>query len=868
MRASVIAMTLVLVVGLAFAGASDTDVPAENKVKLYYGTIGSDDYIWGTTSAPVQSDAWMLHSEMPASLMDNSAASNETHAYAFMGYNTAHPRVLARHAIGSTTWETLEQPPQELCNGNGAIVGDTIFYVSGYTYATDALVDTMWKYSISGDNWTSAPGPFTGTTYNWEPLVVACEGKVYCISGCNQPGASNPTREVYAYTPGAGWAAVAMMNQGSVFAGGWCYDGKIYVAGGNYNNSAITRTEFYDPALDSWIIDPATFPQTPYATWGCGSGVVGATGYVAGGVVGTALTDSVMYFDHNSNTWSVGTDGLILPVYRTAAAGNADGKAVVYGGSRGGFAPVDTCQYEQLATGNAHDVGPMSILVPGGIITPSTMQPKTRIKNFGENAESGFDVTFKIDSAGTEVYNETETFAGPIDPGATADVTFPNWTAVSGTYDLTTWTSLAGDENRSNDTMMGSTQVMEYTVTWTQSDTIEPDRVSRTAACEYMATDGWEVHVVGGNCFVHTSHPTDMIYDVAAGTWSNGLTHPGGTFGVHNHDAVAIGDVIWCGGGSAGSAYYNNLTKLDLGGGTWTMAAAMPQSNLLYYEMCADPDGGKVYCFGGSPSGGNPTQAAFAFDPSTSQWTTLAPMPAVRRNPMATYVAPDTIYVIGGMSTSAYTNTQGSVWKYSISGNDWTDMGADSLPDAIGWGKAVTYDDGFDQRIYIVGGYRRGTITNVCWRYDVASGSWSSDRNLLVPTRSHGTCITEGVMWVAGGYGSAGILPHMQRGEIVPLGVSEGKNPTAQPTTTTQTFVRDLGRISYVVPSAGRVNLSVYDINGSLVKTLEDGVLEAGRRTTTWNRTANNGSRVASGTYFYRLTVGDKVSSAKAVVVD
>jgi len=869
MRASVMAMTLVLVVGFAFAGASDTDLPAENRVKLYYGTIGSDDYIWGTTSVPVQTDAWMYHSEMPASLMDVSAAATETHGYVFFGYNTAHPRVLARHAVGSTTWETLAQPPQELCNGNGAIVDDTIFYVSGYTYGEDALVDTLWKYSISGDDWTSAPGPFTGTTYNWEPLVVACEGKVYSISGCNQPGATNPTREVYAYTPGAGWARVADMNQGSVFAAGWCYDGKIYVAGGNYNGSGITRTEFYDPVADTWIIDASTFPQLPYATWGPAGGVVGATGYVAGGVVGSALTDSVAYFDHNTNTWSVGTEGLILPVYRTAGAGNADGKAVVYGGSMGGFTPCDTVQYEQLATGNAHDVGPLGIVAPGAIITPGPVQPTTRIKNYGENAEGGFDVTFKIDSAGTEVYNETQTFTGPIDPGATENVTFPSWTAVGGTYDLTTWTSLSNDENRSNDTMMGRSTVMRYTVEWENKSPIVPCPVSRCGAAAIMETDDWKVHVICGNCQTHTSHPNDEIYDVSTNSWSTGLTHPaGGGMGVHNHDAVETGDVIWVGGGSSGSsAYYNNLTKLDIGGGSWTSATAMPQSNLLYYELCAYPDSGWVYCFGGSPSGGNPTQACFKYDPGTNQWTPMTQMPEPRRNPMAVYVPPDTIYVIGGMSTSGYTDTRGTVWKYSVMGNTWTNMGADSMADNLGWGKAELFDDGFDQRIYILGGYRRGTITNVCWRYDLASGTWSDDRNMLASTRSHGAAITQGVMWVTGGFG-AGILNNMQEGTITGVGIGEGKRPAQQPTASTQTFVRDLGRVNYVVGSTGRVNLSVYDINGSLVRTLVDGVIEAGRRTATWNRTDNNGSRVASGTYFYRLTVGDKVSSTKAVVVD
>jgi hypothetical protein len=80
--------------------------------------------------------------------------------------------------------------------------------------------------------------------------------------------------------------------------------------------------------------------------------------------------------------------------------------------------------------------------------------------------------------------------------------------------------------------------------------------------------------------------------------------------------------------------------------------------------------------------------------------------------------------------------------------------------------------------------------------------------------------------------------------------------------------VRNSAQISYYVAQRSGVTLGVYDVAGKLVKSLANGTFEPGVRTTTWNRTADNGSRVASGTYFYRLTVNDKSVSAKAVVVE
>ncbi|UCE65327.1 MAG: Omp28-related outer membrane protein [Candidatus Zixiibacteriota bacterium] len=53
---------------------------------------------------------------------------------------------------------------------------------------------------------------------------------------------------------------------------------------------------------------------------------------------------------------------------------------------------------------------------------------------------------------------------------------------------------------------------------------------------------------------------------------------------------------------------------------------------------------------------------------------------------------------------------------------------------------------------------------------------------------------------------------------------------------------------------ADEVSLAVYDVTGSLVKTLLDGSLEAGSHSVVWDGKDNSGSDVSSGIYFYRLS--------------
>jgi hypothetical protein len=64
--------------------------------------------------------------------------------------------------------------------------------------------------------------------------------------------------------------------------------------------------------------------------------------------------------------------------------------------------------------------------------------------------------------------------------------------------------------------------------------------------------------------------------------------------------------------------------------------------------------------------------------------------------------------------------------------------------------------------------------------------------------------------------------------------------------------------IDYSVPNNSDVSLDVFNIIGQKVKTLVNGKVNAGNHSITWDGTSENGSKVASGVYFYRLSVGDE----------
>ena len=73
--------------------------------------------------------------------------------------------------------------------------------------------------------------------------------------------------------------------------------------------------------------------------------------------------------------------------------------------------------------------------------------------------------------------------------------------------------------------------------------------------------------------------------------------------------------------------------------------------------------------------------------------------------------------------------------------------------------------------------------------------------------------------------------------------------------------------IRFALPRAQDVSLMIYDLEGRLVHRLVHGHQEAGDHIVFWQGEDSQGSRVASGVYFYRLVTSDKIITHKMVLL-
>jgi len=69
------------------------------------------------------------------------------------------------------------------------------------------------------------------------------------------------------------------------------------------------------------------------------------------------------------------------------------------------------------------------------------------------------------------------------------------------------------------------------------------------------------------------------------------------------------------------------------------------------------------------------------------------------------------------------------------------------------------------------------------------------------------------------------------------------------------------------LPEAGHASLIVYDVAGRRVATLIDGYMPRGIAEVRWNGVSDNGQRVSSGIYFYRLQNGGNVLTKKMTLL-
>ncbi len=547
--------------------------------------------------------------------------------------------------------------------------------------------------------------------------------------------------------------------------------------------------------------------------------------------------------------------------------------------------------------GPRHDVALQAILAPGVKVDPGVpLAPSVRVFNNGTYDESNIVVHCKVESLGTQIYNQQTTITS-LDSAATDTATFPNWNVGPGgqTYNLTFWHYYVPDTNRGNDTIRRAT-----------------------------TTRGHDLKAAGANVGnrVRANNP-----------FAPSLT-------IENlGDYTEQGFAAYCRIDSAGQQVYFQNVPVDsvvLGGSrtvtfpAWNVGPESTVYTVRMYHNCG-PDQNrlndtlvKVTVASSSvmrvaielPSGSNgrtPPNACFALDSLCDVWGWEDSLVAGADIDEVSELAEYSVVVSGATGMSGdhdHATFDDALLEWLRSGGGYVGTGwlvygvfrgaGAGSPMDTAMAVMCSGDYGFvmsgevhivdnshpitqgvsDFSVYAYGEYARGGIwpdatllgdyTAGSGRSSIACKTVGSGRSVYLGPIYMATfsgyenepyftdensvrLLKQALEWAAWG-GSVGVEEEPGQPQ---LGRITGAVPNPFDVTTT---------ISYMLPAAGNARLQVYDLAGKLVRTLASGAQAAGAKRLVWNRTDDAGRVLASGVYFLRLEASGSVQSRKLVL--
>ena len=200
------------------------------------------------------------------------------------------------------TWKALAPMPTTRGSPVAVASGGKIYVIGGATMhpgSTETAVlptrphrslGTVEEYNPATNTWRErSPMP----TPRNHSAIGEVNGKIYVIGGrlgAAFIGVASNTDLVEEYTPATDqWGAIRARMPTARSAAAWgVYDGRIYVAGGEFQSSqlmaAFRALEAYDPATNTWT----SLPQMPIPRHGLAGGVIGNRLHLVTGTIQSA----------------------------------------------------------------------------------------------------------------------------------------------------------------------------------------------------------------------------------------------------------------------------------------------------------------------------------------------------------------------------------------------------------------------------------------------------------------------------------------------------------------------------------------------------------------------------------------------------
>jgi photosystem II stability/assembly factor-like uncharacterized protein len=414
------------------------------------------------------------------------------------------------------------------------------------------------------------------------------------------------------------------------------------------------------------------------------------------------------------------------------------------------------------------------------------------VKNFGTFNEPGYQLGWRIDAV-----NQTPINRGAIAAGASDTVLFQWNEAVTGVHTLRAWTILAGDGNAANDTA-----VLAFNVGRVPGDTLYNFTLTAELFLGIAKLPSHKLVITSGG--TNNTITTDNKWWV---TTLRGAIIDTTHYQINNTAGQGFGfrDLAWDGRWLLTS---DSPTMRRIDTTTYTeLVPAITAPGTLQRGLAAETPN-RIW------KSNFTTDAVVRFDSNGVQTKTL------------------------GIPTVA---------PYGIAFDKWTSPNRGWLwyaqPSAAGQIRLSKVDTA------------TGALVTT-YDYSTAFPTTSSSGGLDI-VNDHPEFPGAVVALMVTQLGPGGIISAIYLGQDSTIvGVPEHNGEIPSSFTLSQNYPNPFNpstTISYGLPTASQVRLSVFNVLGQNVATLHDGIQGPGTYTVNWNGRSSTGQSIASGVYFYRI---------------
>ena len=278
-------------------------------------------------------------------------------------------------------------------------------------------------------------------------------------------------------------------------------------------------------------------------------------------------------------------------------------------------------------------------------------------------------------------------------------------------------------------------------------------------------------------------------------------------------------------------------------------------------------DGNTVYVVGGKDSEGNPLADCWGYRFSTDVWQRYADIPSGTIHGHSAAFADGKLYIFGGLRNGSILTPE--ILVYSPGSGSWSTI----MPTGDYYPTANASSVQFTDKVFLFGGYS-GFYEGSSFVWDLSTHNFEQIADgppvaygaaAYIPSGATDkkSTISYEQFFFFGGENDDGLHNEcwVYTSNIETVGIEDDEtNIAPNAFELVQNYPNPFNSstsIEYTLFENTSVELTIYDIQGRLVKTLVNGVQPSGTHKAIWNAMDDTGKSVSSGIYLYKLTTSD-----------